>query len=350
MNPVIENELIKQITTHFTRSSQQLNGIQQSDSEIVDLSSYTNPWLAITTDSIVEEIDLGLYDDPYLIGWMIVMVNMSDLAAVGAKPIGILISEIIPYGYSNSDLLKIQTGINDACSECETFVLGGDTNAGNNLILTGCAIGINSLNDPNYRTGCHTGDLLYSSGYLGQGNAFAISKLLSEKQTHFEYRPIAKINAGHALCGVATSCMDTSDGLISTLDQLMRLNNVGFELDNEWENAINASSLLIAKEVGLPSWFLLAGIHGEFELVFTIPQDKKNIFLDLASQISWKPIKIGKVTENIEMIIPINGKQISIDSTKVRNLSYLSSNDVHEYVNRLLKINKQLPHFDDFMT
>ena len=52
--------------------------------------------LAITTDSIVEEIRLGLYDDPYLIGWMIVMVNLSDLAAVGADPLGILISEIFP--------------------------------------------------------------------------------------------------------------------------------------------------------------------------------------------------------------------------------------------------------------
>ncbi len=341
MKQVIENDLIEQITNQFTRSSHQLNEIQQSDSEIIDLSNYNKPKLAITTDSIVEEIALGLYDDPYLIGWMCVMVNMSDLAAVGARPLGILVSEIIPPGYSNSDLLKIQRGIKDACNKCKTFVLGGDTNAGKNLILTGCAVGIINLN-PIYRTGCQKGDLLYSSGYLGNGNAFAITKLLFEKKIAFEYMPIAKINAGHTLCGTATCCMDTSDGLISTLDQIMRLNNVGFELDNDWQKVIDRNSRLISEKLDLPLWFLLAGIHGEFELTFTIPKIKEKKFLYLAAQINWKPIKIGIVTENIDLVIPINGKQISMDSAKIRNLSCLANNNIHEYVTSLLKLNQEM--------
>ena len=73
---------------------------------------------------------------------MIVTVNMSDLAAVGATPIGILISEIIPKTFSEEKIKELQRGISDACNKYNTFVLGGDTNEGEKLILTGTAIGI----------------------------------------------------------------------------------------------------------------------------------------------------------------------------------------------------------------
>ena len=61
---------------------------------------------------------------------MSVIVNMSDLAAVGASPIGIVISQILSKDFSDDFLLKLQNGINDACKKCGTFVLGGDTNFG----------------------------------------------------------------------------------------------------------------------------------------------------------------------------------------------------------------------------
>jgi len=93
LNEILENKIINNLIAGFERSPNQLNHPHESDAEIIQLG---NIKLAITTDSISEEISTGLYDDPYLIGWMIVTVNISDLAAVGAIPIGILISEIIP--------------------------------------------------------------------------------------------------------------------------------------------------------------------------------------------------------------------------------------------------------------
>ncbi len=60
----------------------QINKLQESDSELLNINILENDQLAVTTDSIVEEIEMGIYKDPYLIGWMTVMVNMSDLAAV----------------------------------------------------------------------------------------------------------------------------------------------------------------------------------------------------------------------------------------------------------------------------
>ena len=101
LDSILENKIINNLISEFERSPLQLNKPHESDSEIVLLNENTK--IAVTTDSISEEISTGFYDDPYLIGWMIVTVNMSDLAAVGATPIGILISEIIPKDFDSKN-------------------------------------------------------------------------------------------------------------------------------------------------------------------------------------------------------------------------------------------------------
>ena len=89
MQEIQENALVAQLALHMTRNPRQLNGLQESDAELITLSTGKSPILAVTTDSIVEEIEANLYTDPFLIGWMTVMVNLSDLAAVGAESIGV---------------------------------------------------------------------------------------------------------------------------------------------------------------------------------------------------------------------------------------------------------------------
>jgi len=341
MNKIIENEFIKDLTKNFKRSPFQLNSLQLSDAEIIKPYLHSNSALAITVDSIVEEIEVGLYDDPYLIGWMAVMVNMSDLAAVGAKPLGILISEVIPKNFSRKSLTRMQKGISDACEKCCAFVLGGDTNKGRKLILTGCAIGTID-NNPNYRTGCSVGDLLYASDYLGSGNAFALTQLLKPNKTKSQYNPTARLEEGQALRGIATSCMDTSDGVISTLDQLMRLNHLGFEIDSHWESSINPEAKKIAKDYKTPNWFLWAGQHGEFELLFTIPELKEKELLKLAANMSWEPFKLGKVIEEEKISMPIYNKRFLIDSERVRNIAELTNNNVSRYLHSLLDLDREM--------
>ena len=274
---ILENEVINNLISGFERSPNQLNKPHESDAEIIKLGRIK---LAVTTDSISEEISTGLYDDPYLIGWMIVTVNISDLAAVGATPIGILISEIIPKDFNEEKLEQLQKGISDACKTYDTYVLGGDTNEGEKLVLTGTAIGIIKNENTLSRVGCKPGDILYSSGKFGIGNAYAISKLISKTSSSINYKPEARIKLMSTINKYATACMDTSDGFISTLDQLMRLNDVGFEISTENpELFIDEEALNYSKRSNIPPWLLLAGQHGEFELIFTIPQDLKLNFL-----------------------------------------------------------------------
>lgn len=340
INSIVENNFIEKLTRHFLRSPFQKNSIQQTDAEIIRTEN--DDFLAITTDSIVEEIACGLYDNPYLVGWMTVMVNLSDIAAVGARPLGIMLSEVIPSSCPDHFLHRLQRGIRDACTACETYVLGGDTNSGEKLLMTGTAIGSCKKGQFLTRVGCQPGEILYSTNQLGIGNAFALAQLGKQKNYHINFQPHARIKEGQLLNGIATACMDTSDGVISTLDQLMRLNNVGFELNVEWQSALHPDAKLLADALGLPSWLLLAGQHGEFELIFTIPKNSEIDFLYRASKNEWYPIPIGKVIDETAIKLNLYGETTTIDTGRIRNLPIQMNGNVENYVNELLTIDKEI--------
>ncbi len=339
LNEILENKIINGLISGFERSPDQLNKSHESDAEIVQVGELK---LAFTTDSISEEISTGLYDDPYLMGWMIVTVNISDLAAVGAKPIGILISEIIPNNFNQEKLEQLQKGISDACKAYNTFVLGGDTNEGKNLILAGTAIGIINNENTLSRVGCKPGNILYSSGKLGSGNAYAISQLISKTNTPIYFQPEARIKLSSIINKYATACMDTSDGLIAALDQLMRLNEVGFELAEDLDKIIDADSLNFVKKLNIPAWLLFAGQHGEFELIFTIPKTSQKSFLEEIAKNGFEPVELGMVSQKNEIRMKLHDKLVSINSEFIRNLPLETKGDINHYLNLLLAYDSEL--------
>jgi thiamine-monophosphate kinase len=342
LESITENRIINDLAKRFRRSPLQKNMLHESDSEIIVFNNTCGGSIAVTIDSISEEIETGLYEDPYLIGWMSVMVNFSDIAASGAEPIGILISEILPAHLSAEYVDRIQEGINDAVLKCGSFVLGGDTNSGEKLILTGCAIGRSSENTYLKRTGCRKSDILYSTGKLGKGNAYAITKLIDKNASPYIYLPEARLKEAAVIKKYASCCMDTSDGLIAALDQLLRLNNCGFKLISDWLSTIEEEAKKTAESIRLPQWLLLAGQHGEFELLFTIPEHIEADFLGETNMSDWKPVKLGVVTDNQTLIINLYDKMVSLDSCKLRNLPFLTEGDINKYLQNLLEYDHEL--------
>ncbi len=340
MNTILENQLISALTEQFRRSPLQLNRLHESDAELLSISP--DVCIALTTDTIVEEIAMGLYDDPYLIGWMTVMVNLSDLAAVGAEPIGLLVSETLPHSYDAANLSLLQKGLADACSACGTYVLGGDTNFGERLMLGGCAIGSVNRSTLLTRVGCHAGDLLYASGELGGGNAFALSQLLDGSEARCSYLPYARLKEARSLRNVASACMDTSDGVLATLDQMMRLNGVGFEVDVPLEHILNGNALRCIQANKLPPWLLLAGQHGEFELVFTVPAVKENQLFQNAEHHGWQPVRLGKVVEETAVSIRMDDRMVRVDTERIRNIGYENAMNAKEYIRTLLQLDCEI--------
>ncbi len=339
-----EVALLEKLAAGFSRSSLQCNQRHESDAELIRLPGSTSV-LALTTDAISEEVESGLYTDPYLIGWMTVLVNASDLAAVGAAPIGILLNQTLPSTMADRELDALQRGIRDACCACGLPVLGGDTNLGSRLHMGACAVGLIEDGRPLTRRGARPGDRLFASGPLGLGGAFALARMTDQGRVPPAFQPQSRLVEGQLARRYATCCMDTSDGAIATLDELSRLNGVGFAL-RAVEEVLHPTALAAARAAGLPPWFMLAGPHGEFELLFSVPEHQIRAFHDAARGLGWEPAEIGMVSPGPETTIPTNGRPARLDTRAARDAYAEAPGDARVYLARLLQLNEAMTRCD----
>ncbi|MCI0473902.1 MAG: AIR synthase related protein, partial [Ignavibacteria bacterium] len=319
-----------------------LNKLHESDAELINLpeACFT---LALTTDTIAEEIESGLYGDPYTAGRMLVIVNLSDLSAVGANPIGLLLSEIFAADTDKNFISELQRGISDACIEAGTYILGGDTNTGAKTQIGATATGIISDGKIITRKGCLHGDILFSSGKLGAGNAFAFSALLAGKEKSvFPFIPVIRTKEGIIIRKHGSCCMDTSDGAVAALDQLMRINGKGFVINAEYKDYIDANVIGLSHKFNIPVFNFLAGIHGEFELIFTVPNENAEAFLSDAGRIGWIPVQLGNVIAEQEIIFKTNDGFIKPDTGYIRNLYEGKKGNVKEYAEELIRYSMEI--------
>ena len=327
--------MIERLARALPRSPRQLNALHASDAELVHITGTTV--LAVTTDGIVEEIATGLYADPALIGWMTVVVNASDLAAVGANPLGIVVCETLPPTMGPDDIAALQRGIADASLAHGLPVLGGDTNSGEQLQVVGTALGLVEGGAPLTRLGAASGDRLFASGPLGLGSVFAFTQLIRAGVINAPpFRPHARLHEGSLLRPFASACMDTSDGLLATLDELGRLNGVGFRLTLPVEGMLHGAALRLAEAQQLPPWTMLAGPHGEFELVFTVPAVKADVFRCAAAADGWTAVELGEVVAGSGTTLAPDDGSLSLDTGKIRNLFLECGGKVERYVQALV--------------
>lgn len=340
MKDIFENQMIEKIAQNFFQAPHKRNRIHEADAELIDTGEDSENYLAVTTDGLVEEVESGLYDDPFLIGWMLAMANFSDLAAVGAAPLGLLISLSLPSFEDEPFITKLAEGISAACQRLNTFVLGGDTNQGKSLFLSGSAVGLVPKKSVLTRKGARPKDRLYLTGPAGLGNIFAFVKMFGQDKTLEKswYQPVARTGEARVIREYASCCMDTSDGVIHTLDTLMRLNRCGFVLSSDWDRIMHPVARQMCRAQSIPSWLVLAAVHGEFELCFTVNPRQESVLLREAARAGWNPVLIGEVTDGMSVCIQTPDLIVPLDTVRIRNLSQAVSSDPARYVQELLSI------------
>jgi thiamine-monophosphate kinase len=174
--------------------------------------------LVVTQDALVEGVhfrfDWITWRD---LGWRLAAVNLSDLAACGAEPLGLVVTLGAPGSTSVADVLELYEGI----AETGVPVVGGDTTRADSVVLSATALG-RSERVPG-RTGARPGDVLVVTGPLGAaGAAFRSGRYL---------RPPLRLEEGRRLARVATAMLDVSDGLARDAAHIAQRSGVRCVLD-----------------------------------------------------------------------------------------------------------------------
>ncbi len=328
---MLEDQFVRGFLENFGRSPDQINKLYEADAELIRPGVLGGEVLALTVDGLADEIQAGLYDDPYVIGWTAVNASLSDMAAVGAEPIGLLLQLQIPPGFEGSALEQLSRGIREACAYHHTWLLGGDTNHGRQLDVSITAIGKTSR--PMLRKGCQPGDALFCSGYLGYGNAYAFAKIF-QHQT-LPYRPLAKIRQGLLIKDFAACCIDTSDGLFPALAQLAEVNPYGFYLETPFKDFIDATAASICASSHIPEWFMTAGPHGEYELLFTVSEKLLRAFYEFANAAGMKFLYLGRCREKEGVSFSLENRRIEILPEEIANIYERNADDPAQYFQQL---------------
>jgi thiamine-monophosphate kinase len=272
------------IARYFTRSGHERQGVGD-DCALIDVGDRT---LAITTDALIEHVHFFPNVDPASLGHKALAVNLSDLAAAGARPRCFLLSLSLP----RADAAWLE-GFSRAMFElaaregCE--LIGGDTTrmpriAHQDGPVTLCITALGEV-DRSFlrgRAGAQAGDDLWVSGELGgaalavahaQGQVRLAPEQLRECQQRLDW-PQARVALGIALRGLARAAIDVSDGLLGDLRHLMERSGVGALVQVP---DVPRSHTLRAIDLPLQRRCVLAG-GDDYELLFTAsPADREAV-------------------------------------------------------------------------
>ena len=242
-------------------------------------------YLVWTTDMLHRRADFPEIATGWQIGWMAAAVNLSDVAAMGALPTGLLSAAGIPPGTEVEYVEEIFAGMKDCARTFGTRILGGDLDSCDELTLVGTALGRVERDRVLRRRGARPGDLLCTTGTLGGAGAGLRVALEAEGKgigsdpglvalTRRLLEPSPRMAEGRALAlsGAATSMMDNSDGLVLSLYVLAEASGVVFLLQEEMIPIDPLVALVAEDREDALDLALTAG--GDFELVFTLRADR----------------------------------------------------------------------------
>ncbi|MDP1970742.1 MAG: thiamine-phosphate kinase [Methylobacter sp.] len=226
--------------------------------------------LAVTTDTMVENVHFFAGTDAELLGHKLLAVNLSDLAAMGAKPVSVTLALTLPKVDENW-LTAFANGFLNLAERYSVDLIGGDTTSGP-LTLTVQAMGLVSKGRALMRSAARPGDFIYMTGFLGDaGLGLKIKQgyICADPEaalTRFN-RPEPQIEAGQALIGIANACIDLSDGLAGDLGHILEQSRVGACLD--WD-ALPMSEAVLAYINDTGDWPMPLTAGDDYELCFTV--------------------------------------------------------------------------------
>ncbi|WP_051433436.1 thiamine-phosphate kinase [Promicromonospora kroppenstedtii] len=264
-------------------------GVRAADRDDCAVFDVSGPMQIVVGSDYVRGVGFSMYElghiDEFDLGYYLVMANVSDVAAMGAAPIGFLSVVRYPKSLDDEIFLRVMSGINEACAAAGIESVGGDIGGADTLVLSGTALGACAPGGALRRSGARAGDHVFVSGVTGIAGAAMkyfraraagagagrVTPEMEAELIHAWRRPRAETSLGTALAtsGIVTACQDTSDGLKGTLEQIAEASGVGIDLD---AHAVPVSGTVAAAAsvVGEPAAAITFGDSVDFRLAFTV--------------------------------------------------------------------------------
>lgn len=271
-----------------------------ADDTAVTKFSDTN--LISTCDMLIASKHFPSRMSYFQMGFKSVTVNVSDLAAMGADPLGFLLSIALPKDLEVEHFKEIIDGVINACNYYNIPLIGGDTNEASEIIISGTALGL--CDNPLLKNTANEGDFLCITGDIGLA---ALGFNLNEDNIYTDksLKPLARLKEGKIIKDAgATSATDITDGLASELYEMKR-DSLGFMI-HEDKLEISDEFKEISSKLELDYLELILHVGEDFELVFTV-SDVDDLDIDFKV--------IGEVNNSNKIQITLsNGEIKEIDN------------------------------------
>ena len=302
------------IARHFTRPVQRATLGVGDDCALFDVAP--GQQLAVSSDMLVEGRHFLSTVAPERLGHKALAVNLSDLAACGADPLGFTLALALPRG-DEAFAAGLARGLFALADAHGIELVGGDTTAGPlNLCIT--VFGQVPPGQALLRSGARPGDELWVSGLLGdarlalevfRGTVSLPGEAFDSVRRAMEL-PQPRVALGLALRGLATSAIDLSDGLLGDLAHVLRRSGVGAQVQLD---ALPRSAVLRAQPAALRHQCLLAG-GDDYELLFTAPAVRRAEVQAAARRAGVAVTRCGLVTDGLALqVLDAAGRVLQTD-------------------------------------
>jgi len=274
--------------------------------------------LVIAADAMVEGVHYLPEDPPETVGRKLMRVNLSDLAAMGAAPLGYLMTTVLPRSTPDSWIAGFARGLAEDQRGFGLTVLGGDTAATPGpTCLSLTILGTVAPGAALRRAGARPGDDVWVSGTIGDG-ALGLRVLRGELPADAEghlarrYRlPEPRLALGQAIAGIARAGMDVSDGLVQDLGHLCRAAGCGAEVEAAAVPLSPAARALVARDPGLLPALLTGG--DDYELLFAAAPEAAGAVHDAAARAGTPIRRIGRMVEGPPEVTARDAAGVALD-------------------------------------
>ncbi|RXT56632.1 thiamine-phosphate kinase [Bosea sp. Tri-44] len=264
--------------------------------------------LVVTADALVAGVHFFPDDPPASIGRKALGVNLSDLAAKGARPDGFVLTLALPKGWTEGWLASFAEGLGAMAGEGACPLIGGDTvSTPGPLMLSITAFGSVPAGRMLLRSGAKPGDIIAVTGTIGDGalglmahgpdRPSWVGKLTEADRAFLADRylhPQPRIALATALQGNASAAMDISDGLVGDLAKLLAASKVGAQIDLD---AVPFSPAARNAVMADPALAELAWTGGDdYEILCTVPEGEYPSMVAAAEAAGLSLARIGRVT------------------------------------------------------